>query len=472
MFKLAPALLAVCASLVVAAPASADSIAYIKDGNVWLASPDGSRQQQVTTTGDLSYVSQADDGTLAALAPGERIRTLSRTGDVLSEFATYVSDGAPQAGPISQFAGPFEPEISPDGKLIAYEWFNSSYYNDHPGCSESSVPPCSVLESSQGVGITHADRFTPYEEFGLITGWIGPYWMSDDRLLRSNAPISPNEDAVINDIGPGKADDAMKRWFWDDNGAAGVEEVEISRDQKLAAGIAGFESNELRIYRVLFDPMTAPEQKLGPFEENPQVVEPCLIAKTSGKYENLSFAPDRGHLAYSLADGIWITDVPDISGGCGPLPADNKLVIPGGRHPHWGPAGIPPASAYERRPDQPVGPGPGPDGPPKPPVVDQALAVGGTRAKLRAALRRGVTIKVTTGGAGRLAATGKVRAKKVASGSKTVAGAGTTTLRLTFTKAAKRALKRKRSVRVTVTVAFRPASGAAQTRTAAVQLKR
>ena len=279
MPKIAPALLAVCASLVLAAPAAADSIAYVKDGDIWLASPDGARQQQVTKTGDYSYVSQADDGTLAALAPGEKIRTLDRTGHVLSEVSTYVSDGGPQPGAVSQFAGPFEPEISPDGKLIAYEWFNSSYYHDHPGCSESSVPPCSVLESRQGVGITHADRFTGFEEFGLITGWIGPYWMSDDRLLRSNASISPNEDAVITNIGPGKADDDMKRWFWDDNGASGVEEVEISRDQKLAAGIAGFESNELRIYRVLYDPMTAPAQKLGPFEENPQVVEPCLAAK-------------------------------------------------------------------------------------------------------------------------------------------------------------------------------------------------
>ena len=156
-----------------------DSIAYIKDGDIWLA---------------------------------ERIRTLSRTGKVLSEFGTYVSDGAPQGGPVSLFAGPFNPEISPDGKLIAYEWQNSDYYH-HSGCSGESVPPCYVLSSRWGVGITHSDRYTGPDDFGLITGWIGPYWMSNDRLLRSNAPVSPNEDAVINDIGPGRGDDVMKRWF-------------------------------------------------------------------------------------------------------------------------------------------------------------------------------------------------------------------------------------------------------------------
>ena len=57
-------------TLVIAAPASADSIAYVKGGDVWLATPDGARQQQVTHTGTYSYVSQADDGTMIAAAPG------------------------------------------------------------------------------------------------------------------------------------------------------------------------------------------------------------------------------------------------------------------------------------------------------------------------------------------------------------------------------------------------------------------
>jgi hypothetical protein len=34
-----------------AAPALADSIAYVKDGDVWLATPDGARRQQVTHRG-------------------------------------------------------------------------------------------------------------------------------------------------------------------------------------------------------------------------------------------------------------------------------------------------------------------------------------------------------------------------------------------------------------------------------------
>src|SRR4051812_49998191 len=77
-----------------AASARADSIAYVKDGNVWLSTPDASRQYQVTSTGGYSDVSQADDGTMIALN-GVRLHRLSRDGKVLADFDTPVSDTRP-----------------------------------------------------------------------------------------------------------------------------------------------------------------------------------------------------------------------------------------------------------------------------------------------------------------------------------------------------------------------------------------
>jgi hypothetical protein len=94
---------------------------------------------------------------MIALAPGERLHRLATNGRLLADFPTFVSDGAPQAGPVTQFHGPFAPEISPDGKLVAFEWYNRDYQNT-AGCSDSTVPPCFVLYSAQGVGIT---RSTP-----------------------------------------------------------------------------------------------------------------------------------------------------------------------------------------------------------------------------------------------------------------------------------------------------------------------
>ena len=74
------------AALALAAPASADSISYIKDGNVWLTTPDGARQFQVTTSGAYAYASQADDGTFIALS-GERLHRLDRLGNAYGKLS-------------------------------------------------------------------------------------------------------------------------------------------------------------------------------------------------------------------------------------------------------------------------------------------------------------------------------------------------------------------------------------------------
>jgi hypothetical protein len=118
-----PCLLAVAAALIalaVTAPAaSADSIAYIKGGDVWLSTGDGSRQHRVTAAGQYADVSQADDGTMIALT-GVRLHRLDRQGHVLADFDTPVSDTRP--APAKTFYGPFEPAISPDGTKVAYTY--------------------------------------------------------------------------------------------------------------------------------------------------------------------------------------------------------------------------------------------------------------------------------------------------------------------------------------------------------------
>src|SRR4051812_3107300 len=110
------ALGAVLVVLVCGVPAaSADSIAYIKDGNVWLSTADGSRQFQVTSAGGYSDVSQADDGTMIALH-GVRLHRLDRLGNVTADFTTPVSNDLP-AGQ-KTFWGPYNPAISPDGTKV------------------------------------------------------------------------------------------------------------------------------------------------------------------------------------------------------------------------------------------------------------------------------------------------------------------------------------------------------------------
>jgi hypothetical protein len=77
--------LAISAAAVVAlaATASADSIAYVKDGNVWLTSPDAAKQYQLTFDGGYSSLSQADDGTIVALRARQFVR-MDRSGHQLN----------------------------------------------------------------------------------------------------------------------------------------------------------------------------------------------------------------------------------------------------------------------------------------------------------------------------------------------------------------------------------------------------
>src|ERR1700754_2098132 len=104
------AALAAGALLTAAAPAvaHADSIAYVKGGDVWLSTSDGARQHQVTTGGGYSSVSQDDRGDMIA-AYGTRLRWLGRDGSVRADFHTPVSTGpgAQDGADGRQWFGPF-----------------------------------------------------------------------------------------------------------------------------------------------------------------------------------------------------------------------------------------------------------------------------------------------------------------------------------------------------------------------------
>ncbi|WP_028062332.1 hypothetical protein [Solirubrobacter soli] len=396
-------LVAVALSLVGAAPAAADSIAYIQNNDIWLATPDGARKQQVTHTGGYYYVSQADDGTMAALVGGEKIQKLSRTGQVLAEFSTYVSDGSPVGGPVTQFHGPFDPEISPDGSKIAFEYFNDTY-DAAPGCNELTVPPCYAYTQSQGVGITNSTAFTGVDAYGLLTGWVAPHWVSNDILLRSSAGANLNDDAVFSTVGtPG-----IDPWFYDPNQGLGVKDVELSRDQQTVVGIAGFYDEKLRVYRTTMSPFGAPDWDHTPFtnHENVPVAQQCY--ELPGKFESTTLAPSSKAMAYSTAEGVFVAAIPD---GCAPG-APGTLVFPGAKHPDWGVADVPPASAFETATPTPADA--------QPPAT----------RKLTLSVSRSGKVTVTVPGPGKVTVTAKRKARTVAKVSKTAKAAGKVTFKL------------------------------------------
>jgi WD40-like Beta Propeller Repeat len=430
MTRTVKTLLAACAAtLATAAPAAADSIVFTKDHNVWLANPDGTGLHQVTKDGSdtrpYRSPSEADDGTIVA-AHGSDIVRLRHNGQVLSRFdppPATDSTGATVDGVPQDIA------VSPDGTRIAFVYHNAS------------CPPGAPCGARQVLLYSHADRATPVTEFGQHTNRRNPSWVDGSRVM-----FFGGAGAHVNLDSPGGGNDDAQHWF-DDHAMEDLDDGELSRQGDRLAVIRSYGSNtHLAIFSVSQVGGAAPEGACA------TGTEPSLASP--------SWSPDGRALAFAHSQGIEVLPLPSVVPGECPGAGSGRVVIPGGAEPDWSPANIkidgpPPCVGPECEPRQGI-------------TVEIAK-----RAKLRAALKKGVTVTVNVPGAGRLAAGGKVGRKKVASGSATAKAAGATKVRLRFTRKAVRRLARRRSVRLAVKVAYRPAGGGnTLTASASLRLKR
>jgi hypothetical protein len=421
--------------------ANADSIAYIKDGNVWLSTPDGSRQFQVTTTGQYADVSQADDGTMIALT-GVRLHRLDRLGNVTADFDTPVSDT--RDAPAKQFYGPFEPAISPDGTKVAYTYYWLSQ-SQSPTCFP---PTCVTTINEGGTGYSYADRQTGWDEPGLgyHSGWRHPAWVDNDMTMLSNPTHMPNHDVIldrISDGGNGHGNMVMN-WFSDAIDNPHASGGDITRDKRKVALQTGTNDTTLTVYFI-------PEFPTSWRDSDPLAAKPFRCYRyenpAGGAFGVPTWSPDGASLAYHDGDGIHVAAVPAFANGCTTegATATPPVVIAGAKEPDWGPADVP-------APRPPAGN----DAPPAPTAAPK-LSV-----RVRGASRRaGVRLSVKVPGKGRLSATAKRRSKTVGKASKSVTRAGTASLKVRVKRAGKVSLK----------VTFKPASGPTQTTTVRARVR-
>lgn len=421
----AGALVAVCALALAVPAAHADSISYVKDGNVWLSTSDGSRQFQVTSRGGYADASQADDGTIIALW-GIRLHRLDRMGNILADFDTPVSDARP--APSKQFYGPLEPAISPDGTKVAYSYY---YYSQGtaPGCQP---PQCVTVDTQVGVGYSHADRQTAWDQMGRQTGWTHPSWLADGRVMLSTPGRLPNADVIVDE----QIDMSTTTWseWFTDNGTARIDAGEATRQNSKLAFVGGENNEQLRVYRMTGAAPAVPEGACYMFTE-----------PAGGRFSSPTWSPDGTKLAWADGAGVHFAPVPSFAGGCTMEGAEpGKLVIPGAGEPDWGPADVPAGRPTDPGLD-PTDPKPTDPGPTDPGSGDGAIAV--TKVGLRTALAKGLRVRVRNVPAGsRVIARHKGRT--VAAG--TVKGDAAT---LRFTRSARKRLRRARKVRLVVATA-------------------
>jgi hypothetical protein len=429
------------AFLAFAAPAMADSIAYIKDGNVWLSTADGGRQYQVTFQGGYSDVTQADDGTMVALT-GVRLHKLDRQGNVLADFDTPVSDTRPPG--LKAFFGPFDPALSPDGSRLAYTYYYKGVSQD-TGCYP---PQCVTVGWEGGTGYSHTDRQTAWDAPGLgkHSGWMHPSWIDNETTMLSHATHAPNKEVILDTVGDGPQ--PLHDWFTDTtNGNNGgfTAHGEMTRQRTKMAFLAGAGDVQLRIYKVNQFPHGGPHGDWGSSlgdEEYPFI---CAFydKPAGGKFGPPSWSPDGTRLAYHDGEGIKTVTIPDWPGeecSSDGMSPNGQLLLAGAIEPDWGPADVPPA---RKAPD------------PEPRPQEQlTLEVG--KASLRKALRRGLRVQVRVPSAGKLSGSARRGRKAVARGRGRATAAGQATLTLRFTRKAKRTLARSSRARLTVKVGFTP----------------
>jgi hypothetical protein len=426
------ALAALClaiAAMAIPAAASADSILYMRGGDIWLASPDGSKQFQVTSGGAYNYASQSESGAVIVASREDHLFVLNRNGDVVRELPTVIGS--------SSWWGPYEPQVSPDGTHVAYQYF-------YTGGGESRT------------GVAYANTDGSYGGYDLHTGWAYPAWYDDSLLMHSDPPNGFSKDVILRPFG--STDNTGEPWFSHD-------EMPVLHDGDIRGNAMAFVSGQngerLPVYR--YDGAPGSDQ-----------IEICYAYQgPNGKFESPSFSPDRSGLAWNEDDGIHVS-ASGIDSGCHPERVAEALTIPGGRYPDWGAADVPgprPAPGG----GTPQGPGSGtPGGPGKPggsggagggkpdkggnPPADVSLRIGA--AKLGPALKRGLLVTVS-GSSGKVALKATVAAPiarklglgrgvtKVASGTAKASG-GTASVRLRFTPKATRKLARLGSIRLRI----------------------
>jgi hypothetical protein len=298
--------------LAIPASAVASSIVLVRDGDVFLVTPDGGFERRLTVGGGYDSPSMADDGTIVALRGRSFVR-LRGDGSMI---------GAPVAavgGDWIVARGPFDPRVSPDGLRIAY-WFTGRRRFCLP-----IDPSCSVQDSDV-TAYAHADRVTDPLELGAVRAYREPSWLGAARAVLFRSTAGTGETVAVNRVGGGESE--RQGWFSYDDGTQ-LGQGQVSHGSDKLAVLAG--QDAIHLLGLSAPPPVVPALR-------------CIIG--GGRFSAPTWSPDGSMLAWAEGDGVHVAGpVPDLRA---PVP-DCRVIrerrVAAGSDPFWGPIDVPGAPA-------------------------------------------------------------------------------------------------------------------------------
>ncbi len=349
----------VAVSLIATAAAGADSIVYIKSGEVWIAHTDGSGARQFTLRPfHWGWPSEADNGTIVA-AGGDAHGPYGFAGSDLYRFSANGNEiGGPIPTPGTYYTlncpttPPTSVRVSPDGSKIAY------------GSTLCSTGPTALWTPSSATGLSW-----PNQDNNLgVQDYTDPDWIDNTHFTVSHPGQTTGTQSMwaVTDTdsppgGPG--------WIEQNATGTGFQGI-VSRDGKVSALFEDDKANWIppQTHNAAIWLYTA--ASVDDAEQNGYNLQCKLTldaAQSSDPFDfSPTFSPDGTKLLWGDDRGVEIANVTDLSSSGGActhvLP---QLLIPGGAQPFYAAGDI---QSQAANPSQP-GDGPTPNPNPVPPTA-------------------------------------------------------------------------------------------------------
>lgn len=326
----------------IAAPAaSADSLVYMKGGNVWISHGDGSNARQVTGAENTWSWPTEDDGGNIVVAGGQGGISAGMEDSAGSEIYRLNQQGASLADPEKtpgSFSTPSCPtyppvglRVAPDGQHYAYHsWFCDHFITE--------------IGTVGGLAFTSSEYMSDFEY---------PYWVdnSDFVVSRGGVPFQDSDgEWWVHDLG-----DKINygyNWFGDPDSSAepgnpngwatGFDGIAVSRDGTKVATLEEDAGNWVSgaAHKVVIRVWSAGGAPTPAHETVPTPTLKCEIPLPADPDATLYFAnsgptfsPDGSKLAFAEPDGIHVANTSNLN-NCASVTAA-PLVIAGATQPFW-----------------------------------------------------------------------------------------------------------------------------------------